>query len=58
MTVLGAEMNMELYVICEDCGEKTSPNFAYCEKCGTERTLGRKTPQSAQDTTWYARKNR
>lgn len=43
-------MNMEPYVVCKDCGEKTSTNFAYCGKCRAELPLVKKIHQSAQET--------
>ncbi|MHA2244782.1 MAG: hypothetical protein ACXADY_07405 [Candidatus Hodarchaeales archaeon] len=39
---------MEPYIVCKDCGEKTSTNFRYCGKCGAEIPKVKKTPQSVQ----------
>ncbi len=41
---------MEPYVVCKDCGEKTSTNFTYSRKCGTEIHLVKKIHQSSQET--------
>ena len=43
-------MNMEPYVVCKDCGEKTSTNFSYCRKCGAELALVKKMHQSTKET--------
>lgn len=41
---------MELYVVCQNCGEKTSTNFSYCRKCGAKLSLMKKIPPSSQKT--------
>jgi len=36
---------MEPYNMCHACGEKTSTNFSFCQKCGTKVLMGNKTIQ-------------
>ncbi|MHA2244781.1 MAG: hypothetical protein ACXADY_07400 [Candidatus Hodarchaeales archaeon] len=40
---------MELYVVCQNCREKTSTTFSYCQKCGAKLSLVEETTQSSQE---------